>query len=87
MTTRDDCLKMDARDVLASRRGLFSLPKGMIYLDCNSLGALPRNVSARVTAAVEKQWGETLIKSWNEHGWFHLPQKIGNRLARLIGMA
>ena len=85
MTARDDCLKMDARDVLASRRGLFSLPKGMIYLDGNSLGALPRNVSARVTAAVEKQWGETLIKSWNEHGWFHLPQKIGNRLARLIG--
>ena len=64
---------------------LFSLPKGIIYLDGNSLGVLPRNVSKRVTEAVERQWGETLIKSWNEHGWFHLPQKIGNRLARLIG--
>jgi kynureninase len=83
--TRNDCLELDGQDVLASRRELFHLPKGMIYLDGNSLGVLPRNVSARVTAAVEQQWGETLIKSWNEHGWFHLPQKIGNRLAKLLG--
>ena len=83
--TRNDCLALDADDALASRRGLFSLPQGMIYLDGNSLGVLPRNVSARVTAAVEQQWGETLIKSWNEHGWFHLAQRIGERLARLVG--
>ena len=84
-TTRNDCAAMDAKDSLAAKRNLFSLPKGVIYLDGNSLGVLPKNVSKRVTAAVEQQWGETLIKSWNEHGWFHLPQKIGNRLARLIG--
>ncbi len=83
--TRNECLAMDAKDALARKRDLFSLPKGIIYLDGNSLGVLPRNVSKRVTEAVERQWGETLIKSWNEHGWFHLPQKIGNRLARLIG--
>ncbi len=83
--TRNDCLGRDAKDVFAAKRDLFSLPKGVIYLDGNSLGALPKNVSKRVTAAVEQQWGETLVKSWNEHGWFHLPQKIGNRLARLIG--
>ena len=84
-TTRADCVAKDATDPLASRRTLFSLPKGLIYLDGNSLGVLPRNVSARVMAAVEREWGETLIKSWNEHGWFHLPQKIGARLERLIG--
>ncbi len=83
--TRADCVARDAADGLAPRRELFSLPKGVIYLDGNSLGVLPRNVPARVKAAVEREWGETLIKSWNEHGWFHLPQKIGNRLARLIG--
>ncbi len=83
--TRNECLAMDAKDVLAPRRDLFSLPKDMIYFDGNSLGVLPKNVSARVTAAVEQQWGETLIKSWNEHGWFQLPQKIGNRLAKLLG--
>ncbi len=83
--TRDACLALDEEDVLAHKRGLFTLPKGIIYLDGNSLGVLPKNVSRRVTAAVEQQWGETLIKSWNEHGWFQLPQKIGNRLSRLIG--
>jgi kynureninase len=83
--TRDDCLARDEGDVFAAKRDLFSLPKGIIYLDGNSLGVLPKNVSKRVTSAVEQQWGETLIKSWNEHGWFLLPQKIGNRLARLIG--
>ncbi len=83
--TRADCVARDAADGLAQRRELFHLPKGVIYLDGNSLGVLPRNVPARVKAAVEREWGETLIKSWNEHGWFHLPRKIGNRLARLIG--
>ena len=83
--TRADCVAKDARDVLASRRALFSLPKGVIYLDGNSLGVLPRHVAARVKAAVELEWGETLIKSWNKHGWFHLPQKIGARLERLVG--
>ena len=82
---RADCVASDAGDVLASRRVLFSLPKDMIYLDGNSLGVLPRNVLARVRAAVEQEWGETLIKSWNVHGWFHLAQKIGARLERLVG--
>jgi kynureninase len=83
--TRNECLALDAKDVLAAKRDLFALPRGVIYLDGNSLGVLPKRVSARVTAAVEQQWGQTLIKSWNEHGWFQLPQKIGNRLAELLG--
>jgi kynureninase len=52
----------------------------VIYLEGNSLGDLPRNVPARVSAAVEREWGEALIKSRNEHGWFHLQHKIGWRL-------
>jgi kynureninase len=82
---RADCEAPDRSDVLGGKRAAFSLPKDVIYLDGNSLGVLPRNVMARVKAAVEQEWGETLIKSWNEHGWFHLAQKIGARLERLTG--
>jgi kynureninase len=67
--TRADCEALDRSDVLAGKRGAFLLPKGVIYLDGNSLGVLGRNVPSRVQAAVEREWGETLIKSWNEHGW------------------
>lgn len=82
---RSDCEALDAQDPLKHKRAAFSIPQGMIYLDGNSLGVLPVNVPARVADVAQKQWGETLIKSWNEHGWFHLPQKIGDRIARLIG--
>ena len=84
-TTRADCEALDRSDVLAGKRAAFSLPKDVIYLDGNSLGVLPRNVMARVKAAVEQEWSENLIKSWNEHGWFHLAQTIGARLDRLTG--
>lgn len=82
---RSDCEALDRDDPLKHKRAAFAVPQGMIYLDGNSLGVLPKNVPARVAQVAEKQWGETLIKSWNEHGWFHLPQKIGDRIARLIG--
>lgn len=85
MTTREDCQARDRSDPLAGKRSAFALPDGLIYLDGNSLGALPRNVAARVADTIERQWGATLIKSWNEHGWFDLPRKIGDRLAKLIG--
>ncbi len=82
---RSDCESLDRADPLAAKRQLFHLPPGMIYLDGNSLGMMPKHVPTRVHDAMQTQWGETLIKSWNEHGWFHLAQKIGDRLARLIG--
>ena len=66
---------LDRADPLASYRALFEIEDGLIYLDGNSLGMLPRNVPARVADAVERQWGRSLIKSWNEHGWFHLPPR------------
>lgn len=83
--SRADCLALDARDPLADKRALFDLPDGVIYLDGNSLGALPRGVSARVTRTLEQEWGRTLIRSWNAHGWFTLPLSLGDRLGRLIG--
>ena len=82
---RSDCEALDRADPLAGKREAFSIPKGLIYLDGNSLGVLPKTVPARVMDVAQKQWGETLITSWNEHGWFHLAQKIGDRIARLIG--
>ncbi|MCA3554855.1 kynureninase [Aestuariivirga sp.] len=82
---RSRCEALDAQDPLAHKRAAFSIPEGLIYLDGNSLGVLPVNVPARLAEVAARQWGETLIKSWNEHGWFHLPRKIGDRIARLIG--
>ncbi len=75
----------DAADRLAPFRDRFALPDGVIYLDGNSLGALPRSVGPRVREVVERQWGEDLIRSWNTHDWIDLPGRVGNRIARLIG--
>ena len=75
----------DAGDRLAPLRDAFALPDGVIYLDGNSLGALPRNVAARVAATVEGDWGRGLIRSWNEAGWIDLPARVGARIAPLIG--
>jgi kynureninase len=57
----------------------------MIYLDGNSLGALPRSTAARVSRVIEKEWGEELVTSWNRHDWIGMPQRVGAKIARLIG--
>lgn len=85
--TRDDCRALDRADPLAARRDLFVLPEGVIYLDGNSLGALPKGVAERVGRAVAQEWGQDLITSWNKHGWFTLPGRLGDRVGRLIGAA
>ena len=85
MTTRQDCVELDAVDPLGAVRERFSLPDGVIYLDGNSLGALPVAAAEAVDEAVTRQWGEDLIASWNKHGWIGLPQKVGGRIAPLIG--
>jgi kynureninase len=84
---RADCEALDRADPLAPKRALFEIPDGLNYLDGNSLGVLPKGVAERVAATVTQQWGETLIKSWNEHGWFALPQNVGDRIAKLVGAA
>ncbi|GAB4270635.1 MAG: kynureninase [Pararhodobacter sp.] len=66
-------------------RAQFDLPEGIIYLDGNSLGPLPRNVAARVQKAITEEWGQMLITGWNKAGWMDLPTRIGDRIARLIG--
>lgn len=85
MITRRDCEELDHADGLAAKRAAFDLPDGLIYLDGNSLGALPRAVEARVVDLIRRQWGQDLIVSWNKHGWIDLPGRVGNRIARLVG--
>jgi kynureninase len=84
-STRAHCAALDAADPLARFRDRFVLPEGVIYLDGNSLGALPRHTAARMREAVEREWGQGLIRSWNDAGWFDLPRGLGERIAPLIG--
>lgn len=85
--TRDDCLALDAADALAPQREFFDLPAGRIYLDGNSLGALPRATPQRIEAVLRGEWGEGLIGSWNSAGWIDAPQRVGESIGRLIGAA
>jgi kynureninase len=82
---RAQCAALDAADPLAGFRGLFALPEGVVYLDGNSLGALPRAAADQVRAAVEQEWGRGLIRSWNDAGWYDLPRGLGERIAPLVG--
>ncbi len=83
----EDCRALDAQDPLRELRHQFSLPEGVIYLDGNSLGVLPKTAAARVAEAITNEWGHGLIRSWNSAGWFDLPQRLGNKIAQLIGAA
>ncbi|MFS0738598.1 kynureninase [Sphingomonas sp. 1P06PA] len=82
-----DARAADRADPLAGFRDRFALPAGTIYLDGNSLGALPRATAARIGAAVAQEWGERLIRSWNEADWIGAPQRVGGKIAPLIGAA
>lgn len=64
---------------------LFALPEGVIYLDGNSLGPLPKAAAARVAQSVMEEWGEMLITAWNTAGWMGQPERLGDRIGRLIG--
>src|SRR5215467_9574751 len=83
--SRDALIALDADDPLASFRDQFHLPKGVIYLDGNSLGALPKSVPGRLAEAVQREWGEGLVRSWNQAGWYDMPRRLGNKVAQLIG--
>jgi len=69
----------------ATTKAMFQLPKGMIYLDGNSLGPLPKATAARVEQAVTAEWGEKVITGWNRAGWMAQPTELGDRIGRLIG--
>ncbi|MEU5347129.1 kynureninase [Streptomyces sp. NPDC020766] len=78
--------KLDATDELAVLRAQFVLDDA-VYLDGNSLGALPRSVPGRVEDVVRRQWGSLRIRSWDESGWWTAPERIGDRIAPLVGAA
>ncbi|MEM9501718.1 MAG: kynureninase [Pseudomonadota bacterium] len=77
--------ELDAADPLDMYREKFTLPEGVIYLDGNSLGALPKATSSAMQRVVEQEWGEGLIRSWNDANWFDMASRIGGKIAPLIG--
>ncbi len=85
MVTLANLQALDRADPLAGFRARFLLPDGVVYLDGNSLGALPRATAGRIAEVIGHEWGEGLIRSWNDAGWMDLPLRVGDRIARLIG--
>ncbi|WP_068547826.1 kynureninase [Thalassotalea crassostreae] len=85
MITRESCIERDKQDEIACFRDEFSLPEHDIYMSGNSLGAMPKKAMAKAEQVILDQWGTSLIKSWNIHGWFTLSQTIGDTLATTIG--
>jgi kynureninase len=85
MRARADIEALDRADPLAPLRDRFALPQELIYLDGNSLGALPKATPSRMREVVERHWGQDLITSWNRHGWVDLPLRVGAGIAPLIG--
>jgi kynureninase len=83
--TLEEAEKLDASDPLAFARERFRLPDGVIYLDGNSLGALPAAAPAALANTAERQWGDDLIASWNRHGWIDWPTRVAARLAPVVG--
>ncbi len=84
-TSRAVCVALDAEDPLKDCRSSFVLPEGVIYLDGNSLGALPKAVPAALKTLTEQEWGRDLIGGWNQHGWIDLGREVGAKLAPLLG--
>jgi kynureninase len=85
--TAEYCALLDQADTLAPCRARFQLPEGVLYLDGNSLGAMPRAVPLRMRQALEREWAVGLIRSWNDADWYAAPQRVGARIAQLVGAA
>jgi kynureninase len=84
-TAEADLIALDEADPLASFRTLFDLPDGVIYLDGNSLGPLPKATRARLDEVIDREWARDLIRSWEANGWMALPRRVGEKIGRLIG--
>lgn len=85
MITEAQVSELDRLDPLAGKRQEFALPADRIYLDGNSLGALPHAVATRVQQTLQGEWGTDLIESWTRHDWINLPLAVGARIAPLVG--
>ena len=81
----ESCRALDAADPLRSLRAQFQLPAGVVYLDGNSLGALPLEAAAAVQHTLQNEWGQGLIRSWNDAGWIRRAQAVGDAIAPLVG--
>jgi kynureninase len=87
MTTREACVARDSADPLRGFRDRFVLPEGIVYLDGNSLGPMPRAAADVLNHTIEQEWGHDLIRSWNSAGWFDMPARLGDRVGALLGAA
>jgi kynureninase len=87
LVSRDACVARDAADPIGALRDRFVIPDGVIYLDGNSLGPMPRAAADILARTIEQEWGQDLIRSWNSAGWFDMPLRLGDRLGALIGAA
>lgn len=87
MITSETLSALDREDPLGPFRDQFDLPEGIIYLDGNSLGPLPRRTLARLIDVTREEWGQSLIGSWNDHGWMDAPGRIGDKIATIVGAA
>lgn len=85
--TRTACVERDSTDPLRDLRDRFVIPEGVIYLDGNSLGPMPRTAAGVLGRTIEQEWGHDLIRSWNSAGWFDMPVRLGDRVGALIGAA
>jgi kynureninase len=83
--TRDQCMELDRASPFAQSRARFVLPEGCIYMNGNSLGPLSDAARKRMAGAVDSEWGKGLIRSWNTAGWYDLPVRLGDKIARLVG--
>ena len=87
MTTREAYVARDSADPLRGFRDRFVLPEGVVYLDGNSLGPMPRAAADVLNRTIEQEWGHDLIRSWNSAGWFDMPARLGDRIGALLGAA
>src|ERR1700724_3886922 len=85
--SREACVAHDSTEPLRGFRDRFMLPEGIIYLDGNSLGPMPRAATGILNHTIEQEWGQDLIRSWNSAGWFDMPVQLGNRVGALMGAA
>lgn len=85
LVTREALQELDQSDPLDRFKEHFVLPEGVLYLDGNSLGALPVKAAQRASEVVTEQWGQGLIRSWNTAGWFEMPTRLGDKLGELLG--